>query len=346
MESVTLPFTTMSGLLAQAPSVYSVSGALHTSIHLTSAAHFIQPNEFLGNGTLELITRSLNGTLPGPTLYLNPGDKLIVDFYNDLAADPSQIHRHNEFSVPNESNLHFHGLHVSGELPSDDVTMAIKPGGYYRYVTTLPKDHLPGTHYLHPHRHGSTALQVGGGAAGVIIIQDTPKIKAQLPVEIAEAPEVFLMLQEIDIKEMGEIAADSNDTLVKADWQGSSGPLIDIFKERFYITNGQVNPTLAIHANEWIRFRVINSGWANNLRINLELAGCEMQLIAKDGVYLTTLPRRILQAPMVNGGRADIMVQCSFVDADQYQLRVTKEAVQPVLTLTRSHATGSSTSMI
>jgi len=29
-----------------------------------------------------------------------------------------------------------------------------------------------GTHWYHPHLHGSTALQTGGGAHGIIIVED------------------------------------------------------------------------------------------------------------------------------------------------------------------------------
>lgn len=218
----------------QPTSVFAHNGTLQTSIHLTPTTHVIQPNAWVGNGALELITRSLNGTLPGPVPYLNPGDTLVIDFYNDLEADPlkDETYRHNNFSAPNETNLHFHGLHVSGELPSDDVTLVVKPGDHFQYITTLPEDHLPGTHWLHPHRHGSTALQVGGGAASVMVVQDTPEMKEQLPTQITEAPEMILVIQEIDLEEIYEIAAMSFDSLFEANWQGDSEPLTCLISKK------------------------------------------------------------------------------------------------------------------
>ena len=39
--------------------------------------------------------------------------------------------------------------------------------------------------------------------------------------------------------------------------------------------------------------------------------GCEMQLLAKDGIYLADAPRQISQARVPAGGRADVMVRCS-----------------------------------
>ena len=104
--------TLSSGMLAlaQPTSVFSVNGVLETSIHIQPTTHIIEPNALMTGGSgLEFITRSLNGTLPGPTLYVNPGDTLIINFYNDLVAGVNDVpYTHNELSAPNESNLHFH----------------------------------------------------------------------------------------------------------------------------------------------------------------------------------------------------------------------------------------------
>jgi len=99
---------------------------------------------------------------------------LHLHFISELEQS-GKAYKHNSYSVPNESNLHFHGLHVSGEVPSDDTTLVVPPGESYQYMTTLPEDHMPGIHFMHPHRHGSTALQSGGGAAGIIIVEDDPE---------------------------------------------------------------------------------------------------------------------------------------------------------------------------
>ena len=64
-----------------------------------------------------------------------------------------------------------------------------------------------------------------------------------------------------------------------------------------------------MRAGEWIRLRLIHAGWLKSA-LDLRIAGCEMQLIAKDGVYVRDLPRAITQASLINAGRADIMVRC------------------------------------
>jgi FtsP/CotA-like multicopper oxidase with cupredoxin domain len=48
----------------------------------------------------------------------------------------------------------------------------VKPGKTYKYTYNIPTNHHPGTYWYHPHNHGSVTLQVGGGALGMLIIDD------------------------------------------------------------------------------------------------------------------------------------------------------------------------------
>ena len=43
----------------------------------------------------------------------------------------------------------------------------------------------------------------------------------------------------------------------------------------------------------------------------LTLPGCNLQLVAKDGVYLQTAPRRISAVYLSPGSRADVVVTCA-----------------------------------
>jgi len=117
---------------------------------------------------------------------------------------------HNKPNCFNTTNLHFHGLHLSPlskytdgtvgsgrgashndvEFSSDDVLFELEPQTSHKYCVQLPEHHAPGTHWYHPHRHGSTALHVSSGMAGVIIIKD--------PVEIFPVDsDVLWILQDI-----------------------------------------------------------------------------------------------------------------------------------------------------
>ncbi|KAL3926225.1 MAG: hypothetical protein SGBAC_013560 [Bacillariaceae sp.] len=234
--------------------------------------------------------------MPGATLRIKPGDTLNINFHN-LLENRGLGYVHNQYSAADETNLHFHGLHVSGELPSDDVTHVVGPGESYDYMTKLPDSHLPGTHWMHPHRHGSTTLQVGAGAASVIIVEDP---KGFLPAQLADAPEVVFMAQYFHMPELDRVIQRCNDQLT----QIRNAP-----DDEFTLVNGALNPTITMNPGEWTRFRIIWSQWRNG-NMNFAANGCEMQLLAKDGIYIRDYPRSIGTAPINPGGRADIMVRC------------------------------------
>lgn len=59
---------------------------------------------------------------------------------------------------------------------------------------TIPCDHTGGTFWYHPHHHGSTSVQMGGGAMGVLIVEDRPDVHG-VPSQIVDMPERVLAIQ-------------------------------------------------------------------------------------------------------------------------------------------------------
>ena len=117
--------------------------------------------------------RSYNGQLAGETIRVKPGDTLRVDFMNDLPLDPC-VEPQGAHTIPtcfNTTNLHVHGLHVSPAGNSDNVLLELGPGTPMQYEFDIGKDHPAGTFWYHPHRHGSTALQVASGMSGALIVE-------------------------------------------------------------------------------------------------------------------------------------------------------------------------------
>ena len=270
--------------------------------------------------TLALRTRLFNGVFPGPTFRVQPGDTIELNFTNRLADQSIPFHE-NKFSAPDETNLHFHGLHISGELPSDDITKVIKPGETFLYTVTLPDDHMPGTHWLHPHRHGSNSLQVGGGAASAIIVED-PK-DSTLPLPVKQAQDVLFLAQQMDLEQLESVAQQTNDKSLSVSLLSSSSTTttsktvpVRGGKQKspspFVTVNGQWKPEIvAIKPWKWIRLRVIWAAWLKG-ELNLGVPECETYLLAKDGVYIRDFPRKIThRAPIVPGGRADLLVRCT-----------------------------------
>ncbi len=85
----------------------------------------------------QLISTTLyNGFLVGPTLHLNPGDRMELSLVNSL-AEPT--------------NLHFHRLHVSPSGDSDNVFRQVNPGETAKYTIEISVNHPPGTFWYHSH---------------------------------------------------------------------------------------------------------------------------------------------------------------------------------------------------
>ncbi|WNM23929.1 multicopper oxidase family protein [Demequina capsici] len=96
-----------------------------------------------------------NGTVPGPTLHVRPGDVLRIRLVNGLDE---------------ATNLHTHGLAVSSSGASDNPFRSIGAGEAFDYVIEIPSDHPHGVAWYHPHLHGSVANQVFAGLYGAIVV--------------------------------------------------------------------------------------------------------------------------------------------------------------------------------
>ncbi len=130
-------------------------------------------------GVDALTLRSYGGCKTGPVIEVEPGNTLRVDLNNRLAADdptcqqppPKGLALPPGVSCFNTTNLHTHGLHVSPSGNSDNVLLNIAPQTSFPFEINIPSDHPSGTFWYHPHRHGSTAVQVASGAAGLLVVR-------------------------------------------------------------------------------------------------------------------------------------------------------------------------------
>ncbi len=111
-----------------------------------------------------------------PTLRVFPGETIRATLNNKLDADLSCLSHDQGVNVPhcfNGTNMHTHGLWINPAGNSDNVLISIDPTVSFQYEYNIPADHPAGTFWYHPHRHGSTAIQVASGMAGALIIQGT-----------------------------------------------------------------------------------------------------------------------------------------------------------------------------
>ena len=134
-----------------------------------------------------------------------------------------------------------------------------------------------------------------------MIVEDSP---GDVPVEVESAEEVILMTQLFDVSRMNQVTDESNDRLLNLESEVG---------DEFMLVNGQYKPTLEITAGEWQRWRVVFASWDENPLDFAMVSGgvCEMNLLAKDGIYINDYPRPLNFYPVSTAGRADIMVRCS-----------------------------------
>lgn len=277
----------------------SVDGVLDTTITLKYAWRDV--------GGYRLFMRTYDGKSPGPTLKVKPGDKLKIKLVNDLP--PNRDAMPMNAAVPhqfNRTNFHSHGLHVSPSGIADNVMRSMEPGGTHDIEIDIPKDHIPGTNWYHPHAHGSADVQVASGMVGALVIEGD---FADVP-EIAQAKERTLVL--------GEAVFDSF---------GMIEDFATIFPEhspRFLMVNGQREPTITMRPGEVQRWRIIQAGWQDDMLLELEKH--ELHAVARDGIPLAKIgltpppapadPTKLLLAP---GQRADILVKAG--EPGTYSLR-------------------------
>ena len=133
--------------------------------------------------------------MPPPILRFRRNETYSLILRNSLPQGPESS-EHNILRDPNIINIHTHGLHISGETPSDDVQRRIGFSECGEYVYEIPAEHLGGTHFYHPHHHGSTWLHISGGAMGMIIVEDDPA--DMVPPNVLAMTERHIILSHLD----------------------------------------------------------------------------------------------------------------------------------------------------
>ncbi len=233
------------------------------------------------NGTIVTL-RNMFGTIPAPTLRVNVGDTLRIKIINKLPPNPvvpkppppTQT-RH--LNYPNSTNLHTHGLHVYpdiypqpatppytspntanppllyGDFVVDDPDQGIQPGETRQYEYFIRSDHPAGTYWYHPHLHGSSAMHVGSGMAGALIIQGPID---QVP-EIAVAREkIFVFQAPIYDPVTGQLESFSQVANVTTN-------------EPNFLINGVSVPRILMYTGEVQKWRFINAAIFKMLNLSL-----------------------------------------------------------------------------
>jgi uncharacterized cupredoxin-like copper-binding protein len=115
-----------------------------------------------------------NGTVPGPTMRVEPGDKVRVVLKNEL---------------PESTVIHFHGIDLPNAMDGvPDITQApVKPGQSFTYDFTAQA--TPAVAMYHSHHNAAT--QVPNGLAGALLVGTEP-----VPAGVRVAQEQVMMLND------------------------------------------------------------------------------------------------------------------------------------------------------
>lgn len=253
--------------------------------------------------------RSYNGLFTGPTLRFKPGDVVRVNVDNRLPPEPHSSGHSQDPNIPhgfNVTNLHTHGLWVSPAGNSDNVLYSLYPGHSFQHEYLIPTEHVSGTFWYHPHKHGSVERQVSNGMSGALIIEggidDLPAIR--------EARERLMVLQQIQ-PEPNE--AEAAKIVSVRQIAGSPNKTTTI--------NGLYGPTLKLAPGSLERWRLIAANYHDLLHIEIRKRGTEDTIaiypIAYDGIPVRSVKAtgRVRLAP---GNRVDILVQP--IDAGEYEI--------------------------
>ncbi len=269
------------------PMRFSRDGRLDTRLRMSYATAKIDGHAYKHAQTYE-------GTFPGPTLVVCPGDRLRVKLVNRLQA--GQV-----------TNLHVHGLHVSPRADHDNVYRHLSPGRSQTYRYTLPTDHEPGAYWYHPHHHMFVAKQIFAGLSGAIVV------RGGLDRIMAKIPQRLMMIQSTELcdthgRSVAFPTTDPKGSGTEAcDYPGSLIPNAET-NERFtpLLVNGAINPTVKIRPGQLQRWRIFNAN--NNRIVVLNLRGHNLQVLAEDGNTLRWMKptRNLMIGP---GSRRELLVR-------------------------------------
>ena len=264
------------------------------------------------NGTLSLTLHAavangknsfyFNGQPNAPTLRLAPGDRLKINYINDLPAKPAE----SCLAGPcmDMTNLHFHGLTVSPDAPQDDVlTMMAMPGKTLRYTVQIPKNHPPGLYWYHTHPHGESYRQALDGMSGALVIEG---IESYFPA-LTGMPERVLIVRGRSVKEDPEAADLKQRVDLSSEVCGSEHETPD----EVMTVNGSLRPEIEIAPGERQFWRIANA--SADRYVDLELEGQSFEIVAMDGepiarhdpAHRTRVSGRVLLPP---AGRLEAIV--------------------------------------
>ncbi len=212
-----------------------------------------------------------DGGLPGPLIRARVGDRVIVNFRNELSAP---------------TTVHWHGVRLLAEMDGapGHSQAETPPGGSFTYDFVVPD---AGLTWYHP--HVDSAVQSGNGLYGPLLVEDAGE-----PAALGD--ELVLVLSDITVRDDG--------ALEDPDVGGNLGTLFGREGD-LLLVNGRVNPVIEARAGLRQRWRIVNA--ARSRYYQLAITDHRFTRIGGDGGLLEH-PVETEMILLTPGERADVLV--------------------------------------
>jgi len=198
-------------------------------------------------GDAEVRMLAYNGSIPGPTLYVDQGSEITVDATNDGDVD---------------ATVHWHGLRLENRYDGvpEETQAPIEIGGTFTYRVQFPD---PGLYWYHPHIREDFAQEMG--LSGAIVVR--PSDPSYWPLADRE---LTITLDDVLI-ENGQMAPFKR-----------SGPTFTAMGRfgNVMLTNGETEFSEKVALGEVVRLYFVNT--ANTRIFNVALRGARMKLVGGD----------------------------------------------------------------
>jgi len=222
---------------------------------------------------------------PGPTVRVAPGAT-----YGLVFCVPTT------FAADDWSNVHTHGLHVSGSGNSDDITRHVSPGDCVVYQYDVARDHMGGTNWYHAHAHGHTERHVSSGLYGVVLVGENERVFAAADAAEGNAT------ADADVR-----AFLANDLLLVIAYRATGRD-----EGQWYGNRAAAGDTFDVVDRQWYRLRMLMVRADAEPEQLVFGAGCQVHAVAHDGVYRRAVPRAAAsnRYVMTGASRLDVALRC------------------------------------
>lgn len=218
-------------------------------------------------------TWGFNGSYLGPTLRAERGERVAVEFTNEL-GEPTSVH--------------WHGMHLPAAMDGGP-HQEVEPGATWR--PTWEIDQPAASLWYHPHPHGVTEEHVYRGLAGMFLLDDDASRAAALPQEYG-VDDVPVIVQDKAFDDDGQLELSDNGSE-----PGTLGGTV--------LANGTVGAYHEV-TTERVRLRLLNGSTARTYQLGFQ--DRDMELVATDGGLLDT-PVTLEQVRLAPGERAEVVVR-------------------------------------